>query len=112
MKVTYSSKNGRLSIQLDGDSQKDVFRQISSFQEVFEESSCGACSSEDLRFVVRTVDDNNFYELHCNKCYSRLAFGQHKNKEGTLFPRRKDEEGKVLGKRGWTKWNPETKKEE
>lgn len=112
MKITYSSKNGRLAIEVSGDSQKDVFRQISSFQEVFEEQHCGSCGKDDLRFVVRNVDDNQFYELHCNDCSSRLAFGQHKGKEGTLFPRRKGEDGKLVGKRGWTKWNPETKKEE
>jgi len=110
MKITYSSKNGRLKAELEGESQKDLFEQISSFQEIFEEAKCGACQGEDLRFVVRTVDDNSFYELHCVSCRSRFAFGQHKGTSGSLFPRRKDSEGNYLPKNGWTKWNPETKK--
>ena len=111
MKITYSSKNGRLAAEMEGKSQKDLFQQISSFQEVFEESKCGACECEDIRFVVRSVEDNDFYELHCQKCKHRLAFGQHK-KGDSLFPVRKDKEGKWLPKNGWTKWNPETKRDE
>jgi hypothetical protein len=112
MKITYRARNG-LSAEMQGENQKDLFQQIASFQEVFEETVCGACSGEDLRFVVRNVDDNDFYELHCQtvSCRSRLAFGQHK-KGGSLFPSRKDKDGKWLPKNGWTKWNPETKKEE
>lgn len=113
MKITYSSKNGRLAAEIEGKSQKDLFHQISAFQEVFEETKCGACGGEELRFVVRNVEDNDFYELHClnSQCRARLAFGQHK-KGDSLFPSRKDKEGKWLPKNGWTKWNPETKREE
>jgi hypothetical protein len=114
MKITYKSKNGRLVAEVQGETQKDVFQQIASFQEVFEETACGACSGEDLRFVVRrNAADDDFFELHCQnpKCRARLAFGQHK-KGGSLFPSRKDKDGKYLDKGGWTRWNPETKKEE
>jgi len=113
MKITYTSKSGRLAAEFDEKSQKDLFQQISTFQEVFEETKCGVCGNEDLRFVVRNVKDNDFYELHCLSisCKSRLAFGQHKKGE-TLFPSRKDDEGKWLRNGGWTKWNPDTKKEE
>jgi hypothetical protein len=113
MKITYSSKNGRLCAELEGESQKQIFRSIASFQEVFEESACGACGGENLRLVVRDVDDNDFYELHCQNldCRARLAYGQHK-KGDSLFPRRKDDQGKPLPRNGWLKWNPITKKEE
>lgn len=114
MKITYSSRDGRLAAEIEGKSQKDLFQSISSFQEVFEINTCGACGEEGmLRFVVRNVDDNDFYELHCTNvnCRSRLAFGQHK-KGDSLFPVRKDKEGKWLPKSGWIKWNPDTKKEE
>jgi hypothetical protein len=111
MKITFASKNGRMSIEVEAKEQTDAFEQIASFQEVFEESKCGACQDDNLRLVVRSVDDNKFYELHCQKCRARLAYGQHK-KGGTLFPRRKSDDGKWLDKSGWTKWNAETKKEE
>lgn len=124
MKVSHKSKNGRIEIFAEGETQKDVFRQLSSLQEVFEETECGVCGDDDIRFVVRTVDDNDFYELHClgwkydtniqqyNYCRAKLAFGQHKGKEGTLFPKRKDKDGNWLPNNGWTRWKPEDKKED
>lgn len=113
MKITYKSRSGRIAAEIESDTQKGLFQEIAAFQEVFDEILCGACSGEDLRFVVRNVDDNDFFELHCQNpaCRHRLAFGQHK-KGGSLFPSRKDKEGKWLPKGGWTKWNPDTKKEE
>ena len=110
MKVRYTS--GRLSVEVEGDKQKDVFAELAKFQEVFEHNKCGKCGGTDVRFVVRTVDDNDFFELHCQECRARLAFGQHKGKEGTLFPRRKDAEGQWLKDGGWLKYNPQTGKEE
>jgi len=119
MKVSHKSSNGRIEIFAEGETQKDVFRQLSALQEVFEEQKCGVCQGEDLRFVVRTVEDNDFYELHCQtthfdinpphtarQCRAKLAFGQHKGKEGTLFPKRKDAEGKYLPNNGWSVWTP------
>lgn len=111
MEVKYTTSNGRISVAVSGDTQKDIFAALSSFQEVFEETTCGACKGENIKFVVRTdKEENNYYELHCKDCRSRLAFGAHK-KGGSLFPKRKN--GEVwLDNSGWVKWNPETKKEE
>ena len=106
MKVTYSS--GKLSVEFDCDSQKELFAQLSAYQEVFGESVCGKCGSDNLRFVVRENDGNEYYELRCLDCGAKLAFGVNK-KGGTLFPRRKDAEGNWLPDRGWTKWKPKTK---
>ncbi len=111
MKVTYKTRNGKLSVELEGDSQRDIFGEISKFQEVFEEDTCGKCGSDNIRFVVRNVDDNLYYELRCADCGARLAFGSMK-KGGGLFPKRKDAEGNWLPDRGWVKWNPKTEKNE
>ena len=43
MKITYTTKNGRIKVEIDGESQKDLFESLSKFQEVFDESSCGKC---------------------------------------------------------------------
>ena len=37
MKLTYTTKNGRISVELEGDSHREIFNQIGKFQEVFEE---------------------------------------------------------------------------
>ena len=52
MKVNYKTINGRLSVELEGDSQRDIFQEIARFQEVFEETVCGKCGSDNIRFVV------------------------------------------------------------
>lgn len=111
MKVNYTTNNGRVSVEVEADTQKEIFKQLALFQEVFDESKCGKCKSENLRFVVRTVEDNDYYELRCLDCGAKLAFGVNKT-GGTLFPKRKDDEGNYKGVRGWVKWNHDTKREE
>lgn len=110
MKVQYKTGDGRLSVELEGESQRDLFEQLYRFQEVFEEPGCGKCHSTDVRYVVRNVDDNLYYEKRCNKCGARLSFGSHK-KGGGLFPKRKEGEN-WLPDNGWVKWNPKTEQNE
>jgi translation initiation factor 2 beta subunit (eIF-2beta)/eIF-5 len=110
MKVNYRSKNGRLTIELNGDDQKAIFEEIARFQEVFEEDKCGKCGSENIKFIVRNVDDNIYYELRCMDCGAKLAFGIHK-KGGGLFPKRKDGDN-WLPDKGWIKWNSKTEQNE
>ena len=106
MKLNY--KLGNLNVEFECDTPKEVFNQLSVFQEVFGETKCGKCGSENLRYVVRMVDDNQYYEIRCQDCGAKLAFGANK-KGGGLFPKRKDSEGNWLPDKGWTKWNPKTK---
>jgi DNA-directed RNA polymerase subunit RPC12/RpoP len=127
MKVNYKSKSGRFDVELEGKGHLDIFKQISSFQEVFEEPQCGKCGSPDLKHVVRIAKDGKkefeYPELRCQKCGAKLSFGIMNDGEGTLFPirferdgneYRKDENGKAIpkGKWGWVKYNKETGKEE
>lgn len=98
MKINYTNK--KLAVEIESDSVKDAFKQLAEFQEVFDESNCGLCSNDDLQFVVRTVEGNDFYELRCRKCSGKLAFGQHKT-GGSLFPKRKEH----ASSKGWHKWN-------
>ena len=109
MKLNYTTANKRITAEFEADTHRELFTQISKFQEVFEETKCGKCGSENLRFIVRENDGNEFYELRCMDCGAKLAFGSHK-KGGGLFPRRKDAEGNWLPDKGWQKWNSKTKK--
>ena len=56
MKVV--KKVGDLSFEVEGDTQRDVFKEIASFEEVFGENTCGKCGSNEVRFVVRENDGN------------------------------------------------------
>ena len=106
MKVNYNLN--RMNVEFEGDTVRDVWKQLAFFQEVFGESACGKCGSENLRFVVRENEGNEYYELRCIDCGARLAFGANKQ-GGGLFPRRKDADGNWLDDKGWQKWNPKTK---
>jgi hypothetical protein len=107
MKLKYKV-NEKLEFELEGNGQKEVFKELSTIQEIFAEDACGVCNKKDIRYIVRNVDGNDFYELRCIDCGAVLAFGQHK-KGGTLFPKRKDENNNYLPNRGWHKWTKDTK---
>lgn len=107
MKLTYTTNNRRITAEFEADTQRELFAQISKFQEVFEEDKCGKCQGENLKFCVRTVDDNEYFELRCADCGAKLAFGSMK-KGGGLFPKRKDGDS-WLPDGGWQKWNSKTK---
>lgn len=102
MKASYKV-NDKLQFEVEGEGQKEIFKELSSIQEIFGESECGMCKNTDIRFAVRNVESNEYYELKCTKCGATLAFGQHK-KGGTLFPKRKDDKGEYMPNRGWYKW--------
>lgn len=108
MKVLYTP-NEKLSFELEGSGQKEIFKELALIEEIFAENKCGVCNKTNIRHMVRNVDDNNYYELRCSDCGAMLAFGQHK-KGGTLFPKRKDDEGNYLPNKGWYKWSPENSK--
>lgn len=102
MEAQYRTRDGRLIVKVAGETQKDLFRELARAQETFEaETECGLCKSTDIKFSVRVVDDNEYFELRC-VCGATFQFGQHK-KGGSLFPKRKGEDGKWLPSRGWLK---------
>ena len=121
MKVQYKTKNGRFVVEFEASTQTELWKQLAEFQEVFEDLTCTkkvgdkVHTSDKVRFVVRNVDDNDFYELHCVEPGplrgARKSFGVHK-KGGTLFPKTKTSDGEWLPDFGWTKFNRETGKEE
>ena len=112
MEIQYRSRSGRLLVKIQGDNQKEAFKNLSSAQEVFDgDDTCGCCGDADIRFRVREVAKGtktfSYYELVCHKCFARLAFGQSQDTV-SLFPKRKDENGEWLPNRGWSKYVPKT----
>jgi len=94
---------GPYTFEIEGKSIKDMWKNLSDISEVFSDQVCGACKSDNIAPVHRVVDDNDFYEIRCNECYAKLSFGQHK-KGDTLFPHRKDKDGKYKPNGGWEKY--------
>ena len=107
MKALYNV-NGKLQFEVEGSGQKELFKELATIQEIFGEEKCSACNKTNIRFVVRNVESNDYYELRCNDCGSVLSFGQYK-KGATLFPKRKDDDGNYLPNKGWYKWTKDSK---
>lgn len=118
IEAQYRSGNSRLLFKITAEDQKGLFEQIAIVQEVFEaDDRCGCCYGQNernphqgtnLRFRVRKAKDkknmeHKYFELVCTDCYARLQFGQNLQ-GGTLFPKRRDEEGNFLKNRGWSKY--------
>lgn len=108
MKLRYKANN-KLEFEVEGAGQKEIFKEIAAIQEIFGEDNCGMCGNNNVKFIVRSVDGNDYFELKCCdiKCGAVLSFGQHK-KGGTLFPKRKDENNNYLPNNGWHKWKKES----
>lgn len=114
MKATIRLKVG--NIEVEAETQKELFQLISSAHEVFNEKRCGLCGSEEITPVYRTVSQGKktfeYPEYHCQnpQCRARLSLGCAME-GGTLFPHRKlDEQGKPDRENGkWGKHNGWTK---
>lgn len=118
MKLLYKTGDGRFEVEVEGKAQTDIVEQLASFSEVFENMVCtyNGKTSDKVKFQVREVEDNKFYELVCTDDDfdlkgARLAFGVHK-KGGSLFPKRKNEDGSWNKNNGWKKYNKAAGKEE
>ena len=95
-----------LWFEVDGETEEELFKQISRVQEVFQHQACGACGSTHVKFVCRLdSSDNDWIEIVCQSCRAKLIFGRTK-KDQSLFPRRKDVDGNWLDNGGWTKYDP------
>ena len=110
MKLTVTSPDGRITAEIEGSTDVELFEKIARFHEVFGNSTCvvGDEASTAVRFVVREHDGNKYYEMRCDgpgelKGYKK-EFGCNRT-GGGLFPRSKDREGNWLPNNGWQKWS-------
>lgn len=82
-----------VSVQVEAETQKELFQQYAGAWEVFSEPKCGLCGSgirPKYREVTvgKQVYDYHEYECLDPDCRARLGLGAHMA-GGTLFPQRK-----------------------
>jgi hypothetical protein len=92
-----------LWLEFDANDAKHAIEQMTVFAEIFGESQCGACKSQNVRPVHRKAKGYDFYEIRCLDCGASLKFGQ-KKEDGSLFPKRKGENDEYLPHNGWVKY--------
>lgn len=135
MKLLYTTKDGRMQIELEADSQVDLWRELSKFQEVFEEEASSYVgdgkggkkveSSSDIRYRVRTAkgkDDKGkeeefdyFEKIVVSGPLKgfKKSFGMLKGKNAGLFPKPSPEGNEFIkGFNGWHKYNGAKKEQE
>lgn len=81
-----------LIVEVEGDTQTELFEAIAMGEEVFSHAECGYCKNTNISFVVREdKEGNNYYELHCKdiRCRARLPFGVAKTPKGSMYPKRR-----------------------
>ncbi len=126
------SKN--ILVEVEAETQKDLFKEIASAHEVFGEKKCGLCGCEDIVPAWRTVttvkgkktETWEYPEWHCSnlKCRARLSLGTLNDGSGRLFPNRKllengkpatgedRDNGRYGPHQGWTRYRGEPRHEE
>ena len=121
MKLQYTTKDGRITATLEGSTQKELFKELARFQEVFEEIASGDVdgkyvTSDDIQYKVRSaeyVDEKgktksaDYYEkvVRSGKLAGyKKAFGILDDSTDGLFPKWKAPEENIQGYNGWSKY--------
>lgn len=123
MKLTYTTSDGRLTVELEGNSDKELFRKLAHFQEVFEDivsANVGGKLVEggDITYRVRRskyTDEKGkekeaeYFEKICSSgplAWYKKSYGVLDDGSDNLFPKRPDKEDKNLeiGNNGWAKY--------
>jgi hypothetical protein len=99
--------NARLIVEGEGETVADVFEKIANLAAVLGAADkCGCCGGTAIIPQVRDAQGYRYYELRCLNaaCGAQFSFGQHKDTKGSLFPKRKDENGNLKPNAGWSIW--------
>jgi hypothetical protein len=116
VKVQYPICPGR-TVEVEGGTLADLFRDLARTVEVFGETHCGLCGGDHIAPIAREAGGFEFFEWRCldPDCGATLSMGVRKDKDtpGRLFPVRDlDAQGRPdwkTGKpgphRGWTRYH-------
>lgn len=99
MKISFKSANGRLTLTVEADTAAMAFSHLSMFQEIFDHDKCGKCGSTEVRFDTFTGKGYVIHGIKCDKCSAKLNFWT--NKDGSMYPNRKDKQYQPLPNNGW-----------
>ena len=123
-KLTYTTKNGKFKVELSGQNQKELFRELHKFQEVFEDVASANINgkvevSDDIRYYVRKgkyTDEQTNKEKEAEYFEARVvsgplagfkkAFGVLDDGSDNLFPKRdlQNKDDYIVGYNGWHKY--------
>lgn len=123
MKLVYTTKDGRITVELEGNSDKELFRKLAHFQEVFEDTPAATVdgklvSGGDVSYRVRRAKytdekgkekEAEYFEKVVTSgplAWYKKSFGVLDDGSENLFPKRPaEDENTVCGQNGWHKYN-------
>jgi hypothetical protein len=124
MKLSYTTKDGRMTVELEGTSDKEIFRKLAHFQEVFEDSPSAMLegklvSGGDVVYRVRKAKytdekgkekEAEYFEkmvVSGSLAWYKKSYGVLDDGSDNLFPKRPSEDDASItkGNNGWHKYN-------
>lgn len=127
MKLQYTTSDGKLTVELEGKSQKDLFRELARFQEVFEDVPAGKdskgnnVSGGNVKYRVRKAKytdekgkekEADYFEkvvVDGPLMWYKKSYGVLDDGTDGLFPKNKAPEGTTAGYNGWHKFELDKK---
>ncbi len=123
MKLSYTTKDGRMTVELEAANDKEMFRKLARFQEIYEDTPAAKLgeklvSGGDVTYRVRKakyVDEKGkekeaeYFEKVVTSgelMWYKKSFGVLDDGTDNLFPKRPSEEDKDVerGFNGWHKY--------
>ena len=92
-----------IKVAFEASSPLGIFKGCALLDDLFAETKCGCCGSEEIKFSKRDAENGCYLEMRCKKCGAQLSYGQNKE-GGGIFAKRWDKEKGVLPNGGWHKW--------
>lgn len=124
MKLTYTTADSKLTVEIEGNSDKELFRKLSHFQEVFEDVPMAKINGDvvaggDVRYRVRKAKytdekgkekEAEYFEkvvVSGPLMWYKKGFGVLDDGSENLFPKRvpEDDQNISAGLNGWHKYN-------
>ena len=117
MKLSYTTADGRMTVELEGNSDKELFRKLARFQEVYEDTPSANIDGknvkgEGVKYKVRKAKytdekgkekEAEYFEKVVTvgpMLYYKKSFGVLDDGTDNLFPK-KAPEGAIAGHNGW-----------
>lgn len=123
MKLTYTTKDNRFTVELEGNSDKELFRKLAHFQEIFEDTPSAnidgkSVTGGDVSYRVRKAKytdekgkekEAEYFEKLVTSgplVWFKKSYGVLDDGSDNLFPKRpaEDEQSIVRGNNGWHKF--------
>ena len=121
MKLLYTTKDGRMTVELEGSSDKELFRKLSHFQEIFEDTPAAKLGDKvvnggDVSYRVRKAKytdekgkekEAEYFEkvvVSGELMWYKKSFGVLDDGTDNLFPKRPSEDDTSVD-RGFNGWH-------